>query len=219
MRNRKGFADIVIISIVAIVGLVTWLVGPQLVKSTGDVFSGGSKNTKSAVHTKSTQEPIVLGVDAKGKDIIGYKTTTENSTQDIAEMPKQSLMDKIKGLGAWAILLVIGIVATGSGPFVWNWIKKLKASALAWEQKHQALNTASIDIVQAIDDGWDAYDAAVDVYRGLYNAATDPVAKAGYLTTVSALQTAKQAMKDKIYAELDNTSLAKLTQLQTVQAH
>ena len=73
-------------------------------------------------------------------------------------------------------------------------------------------------MVQAIDDGWDAFDSRVAVYQGQADATTDATQKLNLLTLINALKSAKQAMVDKTYAEMDNATYAKMAALQAADA-
>lgn len=209
LKSRKGFADIVLIGAMVVIGLVTWLAGPALIKSTGDVFSGGSKNTSKAVHTKTTQEPIVLGVDAKGKDIIGYRTSEETSNTSLAEQPKETLWDKIKKV----IWVIVG-VAVFCMVFPASILARFKNAALAklgarlddLQAEKEEFTGDAKKIVASIDNGLATMDANIKAAKTMADSTTDASVKAAYTTIAAALVDMKQDFLAAMSKTQDSTT-------------
>jgi len=224
--DRRGVIVIDDILLVAVIGLIVWLAGPPTVKAFGTLFNGGDKNQQKIVHKVDSVRTLYQLNPVTNKMEPVKETYSEYTNQLASQEPPETLWQKFWHLGFMAVVIIVVLSYLGILPIIrlW-WNKKVKpkidqaqAGLEAVQVQHDELHSQAIDIVQALDDGWDAYDAQVTAYNGLYTNETDPVKKAGYLATLSALQTARKAMKDKIYAELDNASLAKLIELQTLQA-
>lgn len=227
LRNRKGMAEVVAVVGMLLIGLCTWLAGPAVIKAVGSLANGGDKNQQKSVHKVDKTRTYFELDEASGK----YKPTFVDKTSEYsnelqAEQPPETLWSKFWHLGIMAIVIIVVLSYLGILPIIriwWNkWVKPKIVQAQAEMEnavvKHDVLESQAIDIAQAIDDGWDAYDAQVKVYTELMNTTIDQTQKLNYMAIVTALTTARKAMKDKIYAELDNASLAKLTELQSAQA-
>ena len=210
--NRKGMVEVVaVLWVVGIVvgGLVAWLAGPSLIKATGDVFSGGSKSTSKAIHTKTTQEPIVLGVDAKGKDIIGYRTCEESSNTSLAEQPKPTLWEKIK-----AVFWVIVGVAIFCMIFPASILARIKNAALAkvgakldeLQDTHDEFTGDAKKIVASIDDGLATMDANIKAAKTMADSATDAYVKNTYTTIAASLIDMKQDFMAAMSKTQDSTT-------------
>lgn len=212
LKNKKGMVEVVaVLWAVGIIvgGLVAWFSGPALIKATGDVFSGGSKSTSKAIHTKTTQEPIVLGVDAKGKQIIGYKTFEESSNTSLAEQPKPTLWDKIK-----AVFWVIVGVAIFCMVFPASILARIKNAAIS--KLNVKLDDLQVEkdeftgdakkIVSSIDDGLATMDANIKAAKTMADSATDAYVKNTYTTIAAALIDMKQDFMAAMSKTQDSTT-------------
>jgi competence protein ComGC len=216
LGNRRGFADVVLIGGMLVLSLLIWVAGPSLIKSVGTLTSGGDKNQNKMVHRIDSTRTLYTLDPVTNKMAPVKDTYSEYSTQAISEQPPETLWTKFLHLGIMIIPIIALISWAGAWPLVKRWTDKIKANVAAATGKHDTLNAQVVDIIQATDDGWDAFDARVAVYQALVDGAADPTIKANNTAIVLALKSAKQAMKDKMYAEMDNDSWAKLAELQAV---
>jgi Sec-independent protein translocase protein TatA len=122
MCNRKGFANIVLISVFAICAAVAIFAGPKLMSGVHNMWAG-DKNTNKQVHTqkiKYTQGYL----DEKGKFIkVGDYSKDEAFQNVVAEQPPKTLMEILM---PWMGLLVIAIIAI-PGFGVWLY-KKMRGN-------------------------------------------------------------------------------------------
>lgn len=174
--NRKGIAVIDDIIIIAVIGAVCYFVAPTVSKSISGIFGGADRVHKTS-HTKASKEPVVLGVDEKGKNIIGYKTKDEASTEALSEEIQPTLCQKLKSV-FWVI---IGI-AIFCAVFPASVMAKLKNRLLqdasdkldALQAKHDELKSETVKVVQSV--------------QAARQAVTDPVIKAAMTTAMDKTQ-------------------------------
>ena len=223
--TKKGVVEALVIVYVlcaAIAGLFCYRFFP--------LFGNAAAKTDKAHTITTEQTPVFVYKDEKGNDHYALATKTLDTTSSLVEQPQQSFWQKLMGLGGFAIvLLVIGCLCPLTAPILIPWLlnawakikqdlQNAQSTATAWQNQHSTLQSSTIDIVQAIDDGFGAFAAQVAVYTGLMNATTDPVQKSNYQAIVSALQTTQAAMLAKIESEMDAANYAKFIAMQKAQA-
>jgi hypothetical protein len=152
LRNRKGVAIIDDIIVIAVIGAVCYFVAPTVSRSVSQIFGGADKVHKT-LHTKVTQEPVKLGVDIKGKDIIGYKTLDEKSTEALSMDYQPTLWDKIKqvfwvliGVAIFCIIFPASVVAKIKNMAMQRLSEKLDGL----QAKHDTLKTETTKIVNGV---------------------------------------------------------------------
>jgi len=200
MRNRKGFADIVLVFALAALGVMIWQ-GPRIISSLGDVFHGGSKNQKKQVHTIDSTR-IVYQIDPKHPDRLipvkeTYKEEFENSD---AQQPPETLWQKFLHLGIMIIPVIALISYLGAWPLIYKFIvAPLKAKIAAAEaataavtEDHDALTQEARKIVLSIDHGLVAIDSNINAANAMASATLDPTVKTSYTTIAKALLDMKQ---------------------------
>lgn len=162
LRNKKGIAIIDDIALIAVIGVVLFFVTPTVSKSVNQLFGGADKVHKS-MHSKKSQEPVVLGVDEKGKNIIGYKTKDENSTEALSEEMQPTLWQKLK-----SVFWVLVGVAIFCAIFPASVVAKIKNLAMQTasekldelQAKHDALKAETVKIVNGVKTARAAMDDA-----------------------------------------------------------
>lgn len=160
LRNKKGIAIIDDIALIAVIGVVLFFVTPTVSKSVNQLFGGADKVHKS-MHSKKSQEPVVLGVDEKGKNIIGYKTKDENSTEALSEEMQPTLWQKLK-----SVFWVLVGVAIFCAIFPASVVAKIKNLAMQTasekldelQAKHDALKAETVKIVNGVKTARAAMD-------------------------------------------------------------
>ena len=163
--NRKGIAVIDDVIIIAVIGALCYFVAPTVSKSISGIFGGADKVHKT-MHSKASQEPVILGVDEKGRSVIGYKTANEASTEALSEDYRPTLWDKIKSV-FWVLIGVAIFCAV----FPASVVAKIKNLAMAkagdkldeLQAKHDALKTEAVKIVNGVKVARAAMDETAKV--------------------------------------------------------
>ena len=144
--NRKGFADIVILAILAL-GAIGIVFGPKLVGSVGDVFNGGNKNQTKQTEKISESYPIGH-LDQKGNFVkMGDYKKSEDRLNLIAQQPPEKWSTKIK------IILGILVVAAIAFPTITTklWLQakaNMTQIVTGIEQAKKVLSPASVATLQ-----------------------------------------------------------------------
>lgn len=215
-RGIFGVDDIIALAIVGIVFFSAGMFGPKLIDSAANAFHGGSKNRQTSIIKESGSRPLVYKDEATGEIInAGVEKYQRYSNEAVAEQPKLSFLEKLQSIGAWFIaLLIISIVAVpGFGLWLWKRLQSLKQSLQDMTKKHDTLEVQAMDILQALDNGIDAYNGRVAAYQKLADDTTDSSIKIKYSEIVNILNSAMKTLDDKMYAEMDNDSYVVLAKL------
>jgi hypothetical protein len=118
MRNNKGFTGVELAIILAICGLIGWVVIPPTINSLGKVGIGGDKNQSKATYKAIGERPTFYQDEAGNFVYAGIEKYNVSSSNMIAEQPKQTLAEKLSAIPK--IIIILGILGLIFPPFgIW----------------------------------------------------------------------------------------------------
>jgi hypothetical protein len=221
LGNRKGMVEVAaMVWLVGIVvgGLVTWLAGPALIKSFGNLANGGDKNQQKIVHKVDKTRTYFELDEASGK----YKPafvdkTSEYSNELAAQEPPETLWEKFWKMGVMSVVIIIVLGYLGILPIIklwWNKVvrPKLAQAKIALEEKEE-LNDEARLIVQSVDDGLASMDANIKAAQTLSASTTDATVKATYNTIAASLQDMKADFMAAMSRKQDSTTKLLVSEL------
>ena len=219
--NKRGMVEVVAVVGMLVIGVITWLAGPSLIKAVGSLANGGDKNQSKIVH-KVDKTRTYYEMDENGKIKPAFTDkTSEYSNELVATQPPETLWEKFWKMGAMAVVIIVALSYLGILPIIRLWwskkikpkIDKAQADLEAVVVKHDELTGEAQMIVASIDVGLATMDANISAAQTMVDAATDPVVKNSYTTIVSALRDMKQDFLDALSKKQDSTTKMLVAQL------
>jgi len=214
MKGGKGVVEIGLVALVAAIGFVLFLAGPNIGKGINNIFAG-TKNQQKATH-KVTEQYSMFYKDDKGNykpAPVPYKKT-EESLNMVNTEPPETLWQKFLKLGAMAIAIIVVLSYLGIWPIIVLWWKKKIKPKLdqaqadleaAQTEKKQLRGDAKL-IVQSVDEGLASMDEAIKTANALVNASTDIKIKETQLAVAQALSKAKDDFLTAMSRKQDTTT-------------
>jgi competence protein ComGC len=188
--KKNGFTGIEIIVLMAIIGVVTFFAGPPMIKATGTLFNGGSKNQSKATHSVQS-ERVLYQVDPQHPDkMIPVKEKySEQSYALDAQEPPETFWTKFWHLGALAVIIIVVLSYLGLWPVVALWwnkyvkpkIEQAQADLGNLQAAHDDLSADAKLIVRSVDAGLGEIDKHIATTKATVDSAQADLSTAGII--------------------------------------
>ena len=170
LKRRKGVVEIIAITAILAIGLVTWLAGPQIIKAVGSLANGGDKNQAKNVRKVDSVRTVYQIDPLNPEKMIPIQEKYSEYTNDLqATQPPETLWEKFWKMGAMAVVIIVALSYLGILPIIrlW-WGKNVKPKLLKAQEDMEAAIDAEVElrgdaklIVISIDEGLSAMNASI----------------------------------------------------------